>query len=135
VHRQPGTPHITRNNTIRHINKDGEQSFMRLSQVVQLSWPTPRTQITRPTLIQDGGNKFNLEEVMGEVIGRSGSHLSPDWVEHLMGYPQGYSLPNGPPALVRSLVTNRPAWRPPLRTAPHAFGHWVTRSCRTLCIR
>lgn len=38
--RAPGRPHLTKNGTIRHVNKAGQQSFMRLSQVVKL-WPTP----------------------------------------------------------------------------------------------
>jgi hypothetical protein len=38
--RQPGTPHVTKNGTIRHINQHGQQSNMRLSQVVKF-WATP----------------------------------------------------------------------------------------------
>lgn len=34
------TPHLTKNGTYRHVNAEGEQSFMRLSQVVRM-WPTP----------------------------------------------------------------------------------------------
>lgn len=37
--RQPGTVHQTKTGTIRHVNPEGKQSLMRLSQVVQL-WPT-----------------------------------------------------------------------------------------------
>jgi len=41
LNRRPGNPHTTKNGTIRHVNAEGHQSFMRLSQVVQLL-PTPR---------------------------------------------------------------------------------------------
>ena len=40
MNRAPGSPVMTSNGTIRRQNARGEQSFMRLSQVVQL-WPTP----------------------------------------------------------------------------------------------
>lgn len=52
--REPGTPHLTRNGTIRHINKDGQQSFMRLSRVVKL-WPTPRSSERQQKNSQDNG--------------------------------------------------------------------------------
>jgi hypothetical protein len=41
LNREPGTPHLTKNGTIRHVNPEGEQSFMRLSQVVKM-WSTPQ---------------------------------------------------------------------------------------------
>ena len=44
--RQPGNPHLTKNGTIRHIDEHGNQSFMRLSQVVKL-WSTPRSSMNR----------------------------------------------------------------------------------------
>lgn len=54
--REPGTPHLTRNGTIRHVNKDGQQSFMRLSQVVKL-WPTPNaTDGSKAPKFHKGGN-------------------------------------------------------------------------------
>ena len=66
--RQPGNPHLTKNGTIRHIDEDGNQSFMRLSQVVKL-WSTPRSSMNRDDIgsgeivdgrLHRGGNIYGL---------------------------------------------------------------------------
>jgi len=42
VEREPGNVYITKNGTVRHKNSEGQQSFMRFSQVVKIDpWPTP----------------------------------------------------------------------------------------------
>jgi hypothetical protein len=82
-------------------------------------WPTPRTQMTRPVQIRKDGNRGNLEEVVAELmyptptardhmdgkapyyrdgklqqdtVGRVvGGSLNPQWVEWLMGFPEGWT--------------------------------------------
>ena len=58
-------PHLTRNGTIRHIGKNGGQSYARLDAVAAM-FPTP---------------------MQTEV----GGQLNPEWVEWLMGFPLGWT--------------------------------------------
>jgi hypothetical protein len=51
----PPRIHITKNGTSRHLNEAGEQSFMRLSQVVRM-WPTPTVQDSK-----NDGNPSSFE--------------------------------------------------------------------------
>jgi len=52
-------------------------------------WPTPRAQARAACFVRDGGNRSNLEEIVGErgSIGQ----LNPTWVEWLMGFPTGWT--------------------------------------------
>lgn len=115
------TPYLTRNGTLRHINKAGTQSQMQLSQVVKL-WVTP--------------------VVRNHKNGARG-YLNPDWVELLMGLPAGWTAlpsptsPDSRQGRVRtSTTTNRPAWwrishatmrRASARSATRSFGSRRTR--------
>ena len=62
-------------------------------------WPTPRAQIKRTINQREGGHRSDLEEVMGEVAPETvGGQLNPNFVEWLMGVPQGWvSLEPLPP--------------------------------------
>lgn len=62
-------PHLTRNGTIRHIGKDGTQSFARLDQVAAM-FPNQKA---------------------AELNGETGGTLNPTWVEWLMGFPIGWT--------------------------------------------
>lgn len=84
------TPVLTKNGTIRHQNKQGGQSFMRLSQVVKLL-PTPTATDWRhgsPSHKNREGSP-NLRDSMAEMAGAS--RLNPYFVEEMMGYPIGWT--------------------------------------------
>ena len=82
--RAPGTPHLTKNGTVRHANKQGTTSFMWLSQVAKM-FPTP----TR----SDGmGGPENSGRNGGENLRTAvGGSLNPEFVEWLMGFPPGWT--------------------------------------------
>lgn len=166
--RKPGNPHITSNGTIRHVNQDGDQSFMRLSQVVKL-WPTVQSRdyrhgdsitSTRAKRKQEQGWSLNLNDAVlpwatpqardwksgkvsdstmsknrrplnEQITSVENGELNPDWVETLMGFPPGWSLPAGPPLWDRHNTTGNPPEQPipPAHpTESTGFAHWVTLS-------
>jgi hypothetical protein len=57
----------------------------------KMVFPTPRTQMTRPVKIREGGHRCNLEEVVAEKENLTSGQLNPTWVEWLMGYPTGWT--------------------------------------------
>ena len=93
----PKTPHITKNGTLRHIGKNGEQSQVRLSQAVKF-FPTPtardyRSGMSRKALLRREAHSsrgVNLSEFTQRHFGGNGK-LNPTWVEWLMGYPLGWT--------------------------------------------
>jgi hypothetical protein len=92
----PLTPHFTKNGTIRHVNKDGQQSFLRLSQVVKY-WATPTARDWRSGKASPKTLSRNSRPLNEQVEAINPGLLNPDWDECLMGFPPGWTDPNGPP--------------------------------------
>jgi hypothetical protein len=107
--RPPENYVITKNNTLRAINKDGGQTAVRLSQAVKF-WPTPRANERAQYNSQDGGMALSRavrfwatprsnggtgpgEHGQGgqNLQTQTGGLLNPRWVEWLMGYPAGWT--------------------------------------------
>ena len=63
----------------------------------QESWPTPRANKVHPEITEENRehlanrNKANLEEDIAGHCGTATGKLNPDWVEHLMGLPVGWT--------------------------------------------
>jgi hypothetical protein len=91
----PQRPHLTKNGTIRHIGVNGEQSQVRLSQVIKM-WPTPNAsdadKWSHQSLAerQAKGQQVRLNTAVAPEGARGGS-LNPIWVEWLMGWPLGWT--------------------------------------------
>lgn len=85
------TPHLTKNGTLRHLNPEGQQSAMRLSQVVL--WATMAAQDHKNSSLPASPAK--RDTLPGNVL-LSGSvgYLNPDWCELLMGFPVGWTSPD-----------------------------------------
>lgn len=77
-------PHLTRNGTIRHIGKNGGQSYARLDAVAAM-FPTPTASEA------DRGGKGYRHGGLRCVIPEESGQLNPDWVEWLMGFPPGWT--------------------------------------------
>lgn len=105
--RKPGTPHRTKNGTIRHVSPSGQQSFMRLSQVVQLL-PTPiasdyktvgaAQSLPTPTVNDSKNSSFppsqkDRDSLIAKLTPavKTKCHLSPVFVEAMMGFPVGWT--------------------------------------------
>ena len=60
-------------------------------------WPTPRANKVHPEITEENRehlanrNKANLEEDIAGHCGKATGKLNPDWVEHLMGLPVGWT--------------------------------------------
>lgn len=122
------TPHITKNGTLRHINKAGGQSQQRLSQQVKY-WSTP--------VANDGETSTLLpavahwDSLSGDLL-RSGHMgcLNPDWVETLLSLPVGWtSVPHQRDKGHISIRTNRRA----LRRKTHPTARTVLKRSATVC--
>ena len=63
----------------------------------QESWPTPRANKVHPEITEENRehlanrNKANLEENIAGHCGKATGKLNPNWVEHLMGLPAGWT--------------------------------------------
>ena len=63
----------------------------------QESWPTPRANKVHPEITEENRehlanrNKANLEEDIAGHCGKATGKLNPNWVEHLMGLPVGWT--------------------------------------------
>ncbi|SET71554.1 hypothetical protein SAMN05443270_1091 [Lacrimispora sphenoides] len=86
VARKPGNPIMTKNGTVRHKNKAGGQSLMRLSQVVKL-YATPQARDYRT----GQKSRWESKERSRNLNDQIGGQLNPDWVEWLMGFPIGWT--------------------------------------------
>jgi len=88
----PKRPHVTKNGTLRHLNAEGVQSQVRLSQAVKF-FPTPNASDNR----NRGGPKdacVQRRQNIGKQVGLSmtvDGELNPMWVEWLMGFPMGWT--------------------------------------------
>lgn len=78
-------PHLTKNGTIRHIGKNGKQSYARLDAVAVL-FPTPIATDWKNRGCRD--YRKNREHQLQTEIG---GQLNPAWVEWLMGFPPGWT--------------------------------------------
>lgn len=126
--------YFTANGTIRYINAAGQQSFLRTSQVMRFPTPTAddAKHITRDSgafqsLIR-AVRRFNtpvatdadamvfppsmiewdslIGDLMRDTNDLDGMAMNADWEESmLMGFPIGFSRPNGPPLLDYRLTT------------------------------
>lgn len=89
MEREPSpTPVLTSNNTLRHLNPEGIQSQMRLSQVVKL-WATAQSRDWKGAVGVNRHSK-NLPDQVLIWQGGAGQYLNPAWTELLMGLPPGY---------------------------------------------
>ena len=63
----------------------------------ELQWPTPRANKVQPKITEENRaqlatrKKANLEEEIAGHCGKAVGQLNPDWVEHLMGLPAGWT--------------------------------------------
>jgi hypothetical protein len=63
----------------------------------QESWPTPRANKVHPEITEENRDhlanrkKSNLEEDIAGHCGKATGKLNPNWVEHLMGLPAGWT--------------------------------------------
>ncbi len=90
----------TQQNSPRIQRKLAEGWSMDLADVA--TWATPTsTKSVRSKAFRRGRNPNPYEQAQTE-----GGKLNPDWVETLMGYPIGWTLPNGPRRLGRSMPGN-----------------------------
>ena len=77
-------PCLTKNGTIRHIGKTGNQSYARLDAVAAL-FPTPKANCgNHPSNAPNRQGSPDLQSVCG-------GSLNPTWVEWLMGFPIGWT--------------------------------------------
>jgi hypothetical protein len=95
--------HITKNHTVRYVNDQGQQSFLRLHQVVKL-WRTPTA-----SAVNHRGNPQDPAVKKREATGRTidlsmqvDGQLNPRWELELMGLPSDWLDIDSPP---------RVAWR------------------------
>lgn len=89
-------PHLTKNGTIRHIGKNGAQSYARLDAVVAM-FPTPKARDAKdttrlpPSRLADPGKDSLVQRVGRGIQKENGGQLNPTWVEWLMGFPIGWT--------------------------------------------
>lgn len=91
--RVPGTPHLTKNGTVRHANRHGTTNFMRLSQVAKL-YPTPTSTDANKwnnKTAQERREKGHSVRLPNVAAPGAGGQLNPTWVEWLMGFPIGWT--------------------------------------------
>ena len=81
------------------FHQDGllDQASTNTSGKSQESWPTPRANKVHPQITEENREhlanrkKFNLEEDIAGHCGKATGKLNPNWVEHLMGLPVGWT--------------------------------------------
>lgn len=89
-------PHMTKNGTIRHIGKNGTQSYARLDAVAAM-FPTPKARDAKdttrlpPSRLADPGKDSLVQRVGRGIPKEDGGQLNPTWVEWLMGFPIGWT--------------------------------------------
>ncbi len=103
----------------RKVNRNGKDGSVGLGRLVQLGWATPNAADAVGT--HGGGQGRSLRT---DTHGMGGS-LNADWVEMLMGYPQGWTDISSPLDLGNlSSKTNRRAYRRIRIIAPNALKLW-----------
>lgn len=89
------TPVMTKNGTVRHLNRAGGQSRASLSHVVKM-YPTPQAsdadKWSNQSLVErmQKGQQVRLPTAVSPE-GGNGSKLNPTWVEWLMGWVPGWT--------------------------------------------
>jgi hypothetical protein len=81
------------------FHQDGllDQASTSTSGKSQESWPTPRANKVHPQITEENREhlanrkKSNLEEDIAGHCGKATGKLNPNWVEHLMGLPVGWT--------------------------------------------
>ena len=81
------------------FHQDGllDQASTNTSGKSQESWPTPRANKVHPQITEENREhlanrkKSNLEEDIAGHCGKATGKLNPNWVEHLMGLPVGWT--------------------------------------------
>ena len=74
-----------------------DQAKLNKSGKSQESWPTPRANKVHPEITEQNRDhlanrkKANLEEDIAGHCGKATGKLNPNWVEHLMGLPAGWT--------------------------------------------
>lgn len=124
---------ITGNGTIRRRNADGTSSNLGLVQTVK-HWTTPTADDANNVTRKSGDYRSLVRDVNAKLDGDL--KPNPEWWEMLMGYPVGWTAPDGPPLLDRNLVMSRPAsQRTICRTGPAGSRSWGMRLCLKSYIR
>lgn len=106
------SPITTKNGTMRHLNKAGEQSQMRLSQVVKL-WATLKASDAKHITMSpsEAFRDSLVSNIMN--LGNRSNYLNPAWCELMMGLPMGWTdltFPASRPTWAgRSMPTSRRA--------------------------
>ena len=80
----------TKNGTLRHRNRAGGQTQIRLSQAVK--WHTPAAQDSKNAMLPP--SQAVRDTLPGDLLRNGepvGAYLNPDWVETLMGLPPGWT--------------------------------------------
>lgn len=128
-------PILTKNGTLRHLNKQGTQSQIRPPEVVKL-WALP-TASARHRSGPYGGkaHRFDVAKrhLKGQVIEEGGgTAINPAWELMLMGYPTGWLDTDTPQDKVRgSIPTSRRAHSGrPVRTGRQRYRRAATPSSR-----
>lgn len=85
------TPLLTKNGTVRHLNKAGKQSRVSLGKVAKWATPQARDYRTGSSArwedARKGYRSCNLNDQVADVA----DQLNPDWVEWLMNWPIGWT--------------------------------------------
>lgn len=82
------TPVMTKNGTVRHLNKAGTQSRAGLSKVVKLATPQSRDFRTGSTARWEESRKGIRSCNLNDQVG---GKLNPNWIDWLMGWPIGWT--------------------------------------------
>jgi len=82
----------TSTGTVRRKNEDGSSSMLGLAGYVRM-WPTPTARIHkgggRQMIRKDGKSRMDM---LDWAVEKDGGRLNPQWVEHLMGFPIGFTV-------------------------------------------
>jgi hypothetical protein len=144
--------YITSTGMPRRINRQGVDGSTGLARLA--TWPTPTaddaSNVTRASGAYQSLTRKALPRATPQARdwkGTTGSNrhspllpdqvtgkLNPSWVEQLMGYPDDWTVLDGPPAPVSLSTPGKPpARRQAQPTAQHALRRWGTQLCRKLC--
>lgn len=74
-------------------------------------WPSPKASHDAMN-----GGQNGVKALRGTDLEHQRMNLNPDWVEALMGYPPGWTLPDGPPVRTKHSTTGNPPEPQALKT-------------------
>lgn len=85
---------LTKNGTIRRHVQTGNNCSLSLGRIVKV-WPTPSGQEAKNATLPP--SQKGRDHIAGRLVDQGVSgQLNPEWVETLMGFPQGWTDINGP---------------------------------------